>query len=109
MIDSEEAAIAAVNFARTADKRILVVSGGHSYIGNGLQDDTVFLDLSGMAIIRINAATNEENSDRVNEGTIMQARLPKAIGCLPITQTVRPRLTPRGNTRGSRFLPRRRT
>jgi len=53
LASSEEDVVAAVRLARSLDLQVSVRSGGHSWSGSHLRDDTVLIDLSNMRKVEI--------------------------------------------------------
>lgn len=50
---SDSDVVEALYYARAEGRRVSIVAGGHSYIGHGVQDGTVLLDLSRLATATI--------------------------------------------------------
>lgn len=53
LANNEDDVVAAVNLARDEGKRIAVRSGGHSWSGSHLRDDTVLIDLSNLRHVEV--------------------------------------------------------
>jgi FAD/FMN-containing dehydrogenase len=55
-VQSDSDIVEALYYARSEGRRVSIVSGGHSYIGHGVQDGTVLLDLSRLTSATVDPA-----------------------------------------------------
>jgi hypothetical protein len=55
---SDEDVVAGVRFARAGGLRVSVRSGGHSWVGNGVRDGGLLIDLSGLRDVRLDPSAH---------------------------------------------------
>ena len=55
-VRSEEDVLDVIVQARSSGRRVSIVSGGHSYVGNGIQEDALLLDMSSLTDVQIDVS-----------------------------------------------------
>ncbi|MEU6374946.1 FAD-binding oxidoreductase [Streptomyces sp. NPDC046909] len=75
LAETEEDVLAAVRLARREDLRIGIRSGGHSWVGNGVREGGMLLDLSRLKGIGVDPATRTAAVQPAVTGPALLARL----------------------------------
>ena len=81
---SEADCVAAVKLARERGLRLSVRSGGHSWAGNHLRDDTFLLDLSGLREVEVDAANMRASAQPGCPGNELDLELEKQDLFFPV-------------------------
>jgi len=80
LAEDEQDVALAVRFARAEGLRVSVRSGGHSWVGNGVRDGGLLIDLSRLQDVTVDPATRTATVQPSVKGPALQARSPRT-GC----------------------------